>query len=321
MGADDKWRSMVKNLTSLWRDSKETTGCILELKEASTDDGPGLRTVVFFKGCPLNCKWCHSPESRSYLPELALYRNKCVLCGKCQHVCPQKVHRVGTDHAINRDQCLVCGLCVNNCCHDALEILGNETSAADLMSIICRHRVFFENSGGGVTFSGGEATSQYTFLLALLYACKLEKIHTALDTCGYVSWSRLSILIKYADLLLYDLKHMDEGHHKRLTGVSNKRILNNLCKLKAHNIDVIVRIPLIPKINDNLAHMHMVGQFLSQKAGQQRVELLPYNELAAVKYDWLDIDYAMDEKTTQTRETLDQIKSVLASYKLDVTVK
>jgi pyruvate formate lyase activating enzyme len=312
---------MKQNPTSLWNELKNTMGCILELKEGSTDDGPGIRTVVFLKGCPLDCQWCHSPESRSFLPQLALYRNKCTLCGKCQHLCPQKVHGVEDEHTLEREQCLLCGLCVQNCSYDALEILGQEIQAAELLDKLRRHCIFFYNSGGGVTFSGGEPTGQAEFLLALLIGCKIENIHTALDTCGYISWDRFAPLLEYTDLILYDLKHLDENKHKNLTGVSNKPILTNLCKLKEHNTKVIVRIPLIPQKNDNLEHMHAVGQFLSQKARQHRVELLPYNELAAVKYDWLDLDYKLGEQPGQTRNRLEEIMTVLSSYGLEVNVK
>jgi pyruvate formate lyase activating enzyme len=305
----------------LWDKLKLTTGCILELKEGSIDDGPGIRTVVFLKGCPLNCQWCHSPESRSFFPQLVLYRSKCVLCGKCEHLCPQKVHQVADEHHLKREACLQCGLCVDNCSHAALEIIGQTLKANELVDMLLRHRVFFQNSGGGITFSGGEATSQYQFLLALLCGCKLECIHTALDTSGCISWGKLCTLLEYTDLLLYDLKHLDEARHKYLTGVSNKLILSNLCKLKDHKTNVVVRIPLIPKINDDPAHLHAVGQFLSQTAKQERVELLPYNELAAAKYDWIDMSYELGELKRQTSEHLDNLRSVLEAYNLKVSIR
>jgi pyruvate formate lyase activating enzyme len=212
-------------------------------------------------------------------------------------------------------------LCADNCSHAALEIIGQTLKANELVEMLLRHGVFFQNSGGGVTFSGGEATSQHQFLLALLCGCKLENIHTALDTSGFVSWYQLSSFIEYTDLLLYDLKHLDDTRHKYLTGVSNKLILENLCKLKAYKTEVVVRIPLIPGINDSLEHMHTVGQFLSQTAEQERVELLPYNELAAAKYDWIDMDYNLGEIKRQTDKYLDEIRSVLEAHSLEVSVK
>lgn len=236
-------------------------------------DGPGIRTTVFFKGCNLHCAWCHNPESQSATPQMLVYPNRCTGCGTCRRKCP---------HAL--ETCDLCGTCVLYCPHDAREICGREYTVSEVMEAIRKDKAYYENSGGGVTCSGGECMLQIDFLEEMLKACKKEGIHTAVDTAGHVPFPYFERILPCTDLFLYDIKCYDGEMHRKYTGVSNALILSNLKRLLEMGKAVWIRIPIIPTVNDNEAEMRKIKDFLLSCGKPERIELLPYHAMGEQKY-------------------------------------
>ena len=248
-------------------------GRLFDIQRYSIHDGPGIRTTVFFKGCNLRCAWCHNPESQSPNPQMLVYKNKCTKCGKCKEKCPN-----------NLEKCVLCGKCTLYCPHDAREICGKEYTVDEVMREIRKDKVFYETSGGGVTCSGGECMLQIDFLCALLKKCKENGIHTAVDTAGHVPWEYFERILPYTDLFLYDVKCDDSETHKQYTGVGNELILQNLAHLLRHRSPVWVRIPVIGGVNDTVAQMERIRDFLHTHGTPQKIELLPYHAMGEHKY-------------------------------------
>ena len=225
---------------------------ISDIKRFAVHDGDGIRTTVFFKGCPLKCVWCHNPEGIDFKPQLALYKNKCTLCGNCVKMCPVSAHIISeTDHKLEREKCVACGKCEENCFYDALKLYGREMSVSELMPILLEDIDFYENSGGGVTLSGGECLMQAEFCAELLKKLKENNIHTAVDTCGFVSKEAFDKVMPYTDIFLYDLKAFDEEVHIKCTGQSNEVILENLKYLDGCGKKIEIRIPYVPGFNND----------------------------------------------------------------------
>ena len=252
------------------------TAIIFDIERNSYVDGPGIRTTVFFKGCNLRCAWCHNPESHKSAPQMMLHANKCTGCGKCKEVCPHGC-----------ETCELCGICAIYCPHGAREISGKEATVEQVWDEIRKDRLFYEATGGGVTFSGGECMLQIEFLEAILTKCKENGIHTAVDTAGHVPFDRFERILPYTDLFLYDVKCLDRDKHKQYTGVDNDLILENLRRLLQGNTPVWIRIPVIPTVNDTEEEMRAIKDFLDSCGTPERIELLPYHAMGEHKYEAL----------------------------------
>ena len=284
------------------------TGTIFDIDSFAMHDGPGIRMAVYFKGCPMSCKWCHSPESQKKEPELVFLKDRCVLCGKCVDVCSQSCHRLkGQEHVINRPACLCCGKCVASCLNDTLEIKGFTISSSSIVEKALRFKKYFDASGGGITLTGGEITTQVEFAHDILSQSKSAGIHTAVETCGACDWHRIENLLPFTDLLLYDIKLIDDQAHHRWTGLSNKQILDNALKLKESGASVQIRLPLIPEITDTNENLDAVFKFMKE-AELSFIALLPYNAAAAAKYSWLGLSYDL-EGSRQDQGRLEDILS------------
>lgn len=294
------------------------TGTIFDIKRYALHDGPGIRTTVFFKGCPLACWWCHNPESQARYAELLFRASRCTRCGACVEVCPQEGIRVAEPFTMDRERCTRCGRCAEVCFSGARELVGREITVAALLREIERDTPFHDASGGGVTFSGGEPLLQPEFLAAALRACREREIHTAVDTCGYASWAAFEALLPDTRLFLYDLKVMDEARHRRFTGVSNAPILRNLRALSAHGAQVIVRVPLIPGVNDAAADLQALGMFLAALPQVPSVELLGYHDIAGAKYDALDKRYLLADTQPPTPAALESAGCTLEACGVEV---
>ncbi len=245
---------------------------IFDLVRSSFVDGPGIRTTVFLKGCNLRCAWCHNPESQPFAPQLMFYRDKCKGCGKCAAVCPHHL-----------ESCDVCGKCAAICPHDARKLCGKEQSAQEIAALVAKDAPFYELSGGGVTFSGGECMLHIDWLTEALRLCKEKGIHTAVDTAGCVPWESFEKVLPHTDLFLYDIKMMDAAKHKQYVGADNALLLDNLTKLLQRGAKVWIRIPVIAGINDSAAEMTAIRDFLAPYA-IDKIELLPYHAMGENKY-------------------------------------
>jgi len=275
----------------------QETGRILHLQRLSTEDGPGIRTTVFFKGCPLRCAWCHNPESLRARPQVQWYADRCLDCRTCLETCPNHCLEMTADGLhIDRERCQGCGKCAQACPANALELLGREVTVQALLAELLKDRVYYEKSGGGVTLSGGEPTLQPAFAEALLRALKAEGIHTALDTCGLCAQHTLERLLPFVDLLLFDLKLIDPAAHRRHTGQTNERILANLLHIGgAWSVlpELWVRTPLIPGATMDGDNLRQIGQFLARHLDGrvQRWDLCAFNNLCRDQYTRLGLEW------------------------------
>lgn len=270
---------------------RKIKGRIFSVQGYSIHDGPGVRTTVFLSGCPLRCKWCQNPESQTLDPALFFFAEKCTGCSACVPACPE--HAITVQNGLSKTDraiCLSCGRCVKACPSSAREIVGQDKTSGELLDLICRDRIFFESSGGGITLSGGEVLSQPQFSAALLELFKAEGINTAIETCGFGAWSSFAEILKNTDLVLYDFKHMDSECHKQGTGVGNELILENAERVyHTAKKRMAARVPVIPGFNDTQENMEALAKFISNRLGSDvKVHLLPYHRLGESKKERME---------------------------------
>ena len=299
-------------------------GLLLDVDKFASHDGPGIRTAVFLKGCPLACVWCHSPESQLNHPDILYQVQRCTGCWLCLEVCPEGAltsGRHGGQEAavLDRSRCTACGKCVEVCYPGALRLAGTPITVGELALEVERDLPYFRSSGGRVTLSGGEPARQPKFSYNFLLACKERGIHTAMETTGYARWEAMAELASVADLLLYDLKFIDSASHRRHAGVPNDLILRNLEQLAASGHEIQIRVPCIPGINDGKEQIRSIARF-GAGIGVDRIVLLPYNGAAGAKYEWIGRSYSLRAKETQTGEHMASLADLCRREGLQVQV-
>lgn len=301
------------------------TGLILDIDSFSTHDGPGIRTAVFVKGCPLSCKWCHSPESQKNTPSLLYQKVRCTACGRCMNTC--KNGAVSPDLSdpeqpgitVDREKCRECFACTRTCYFKALRISGTEWEAEALAEKCAADKPFYENSGGGVTLSGGEPLMQPEFTRAFLHGCKARGIRTLLETCGFGETAALLAIAEECDEIYFDIKLAGSDTHKYWTGVPNTLILNNLAALisAGHAEKITVRTPCIPGVNDSADEIRAIAE-LAKRIGVKRIQLLPYNPMAGEKYKWIGADFALKDCEPRDKAYYEMLNSVAEACGLSV---
>ncbi len=274
---------------------------ISDIKRFAVHDGDGIRTTVFFKGCPLNCVWCHNPESIDFKPQIAYYSNKCIGCGECVAVCETGAHKLDENgHSFERDLCIGCGKCEEGCLGEALKFYGKEITVDELLPLLIEDKDFYKTSGGGVTLSGGECLCRADFCSELLKQLKKENIHTAVDTCGFVPRQALDKVIPYTDIFLYDIKAYDESVHIQCTGQPNKLIIENLKYLDAIGKNIEIRIPYVPQCNSD--QIEKIAYLLSDFKHITKIRVLPYHNYAGSKYTSLHMKNTLPCKLPSDEE-------------------
>ncbi len=290
------------------------SGLLFDIKHYAVHDGPGIRTTLFFKGCPLHCWWCHNPEGISPKKELIVKPKRCLEdCRLCLSSCPENALSKpdGKTIRLEREKCREHARCAEICPTGALETVGKTMTVAEVMQELNQDRIFYERSGGGVTFSGGEPLQQPEFLDALLTACKKVGLHTVVDTSGHAPYGFLERIRTRVDLFFYDLKHMDPDIHREMTGVSNSTILDNLRLLAGTGSRINIRIPLVTGVNDDETHIRQVAAFLKELPGIQDISLLPYHSMGSQKYSNLDMPYLKPDAKPPTKDAIAGIEAAL----------
>jgi len=305
----------------------ERKATIFNIQKYNMYDGPGIRTLVFFKGCPLRCKWCANPEGLERKFQVMFKSSSCTNCGACVSVCPVGIHAISKDdqkHEVLRNiDCLGCNKCVEVCNAKALTIVGEVKTISELLEIILEDRTFYEVSGGGVTLGGGEVTMQPEAATSLLQACKQEGINTAIETCGYTKLEKILKIAEFTDLFLYDIKQMNSDKHFELTGVRNELILSNLKELLHRRYNVQVRMPMLKGINDSEDEIKQVIEFLMPFRDYKNfkgIDLLPYHKLGVNKYNQLGKEYPIKGDPSLSEEDLDRIEGWIKKYDFPVSV-
>lgn len=303
----------------------ERKAMIFNVQKYNMHDGPGIRTLVFFKGCPLRCKWCANPEGLERRYQVMYSEDYCIHCGKCAAVCPIGIHKmVDSKHLVDRTlECIGCRNCETACIKEAVSIAGEMKSISELMAIIEEDEAFYSMSGGGVTLGGGEVTAQPEFATHLLMTCKSEGINTAIETCGYANVDHLLKMAEYVDLFLFDIKHMDSEQHYYWTGVRNEKILENLKVLLEKGKNVRIRMPLLKGVNDGEEAIAALAAFIAPYKALKHfkgVDLLPYHKMGVNKYDKLDMIYPIEGEFKLSDDDLNRIESVIKRYDVPVTI-
>lgn len=290
------------------------SGLIFSIKRFEINDGVGVRTTVFLKGCPLECLWCHNPEGLSKKQEIGVFSQKCIGCMDCANECECHLF-TDSGRVFLRDKCKGCMKCADLCVSGAIVEYGKKYSAEEVLFEVLKDREIYEKTGGGITLSGGEPMLQPDFVLELLKLAKNENLNTALDTCGYAKWENYEKVLPFVDMVLYDLKAFDPNLHKTLTGKDNTLILDNLKKISQTKTKIAVRIPLIPTLNDG--EIKEIGEFLSQLENIVEVKVLPYHNYSSNKYQSLNKSYLLDEIVPPNDEEIKLAIKTLKSYNIN----
>lgn len=289
-------------------------GLIFAIKHFEINDGDGVRTTVFLKGCPLECLWCHNPEGISPKQEIGLFSQKCIGCMECAEVCD--CHLFGSnERSFLREKCIGCLKCAERCVSGAIVGYGEKYSASEIIAEVLKDREIYKKTGGGITLSGGEPMLQSDFVLEVLKGAKYEKLNTALDTCGYAKWENYEKVLPFVDTVLYDLKAFDSNLHKRLTGKDNALILENLKRISKTKTKIAVRIPLIPSLNGD--EIKSIGAFLSTLENVTEVKVLPYHNYSSNKYQSLNKKYLLDEVLEPDDKEMESALQILKNYNLN----
>lgn len=296
-------------------DAEELEGIVCSLERFATHDGPGIRTTVYMKGCPLNCAWCSSPHTQSRKPEILFNEMRCEASGACIATCPEDAISVldGDVFTIDRALCTACGECIDVCNSRALEISGSVMTVEELFKEVEKDSPFYRRSKGGVTVGGGELTMQADFVSAFLKRCQDSFIHTAIETCAFSKWKQFEKVLQHVDLAYQDIKHMDDARHKQLTGVSNQLILENARKV-SDICTMVIRVPVVPGHNDSDENIIATSQFAASLGlGFQYIELLPYHQLGTNRYSQLGKEYPLDQVETPSNDEMERLKAMVIS--------
>nr|MDO8135060.1 glycyl-radical enzyme activating protein [Candidatus Njordarchaeum guaymaensis] len=287
------------------------TGVIFNVQRFSTEDGPGIRTTVFMKGCPLRCLWCHNVEGINPNREIVWHDTKCIGCLSCVEACPKKaIVKIPERLVTDRAKCDACGKCAEVCTAKARELMGQRVSVDEVLDEVLKDKVFYETSNGGVTASGGEPTMQSEFVKELFSECKSSDVHTALDTCGHAKWGILENILKYTDLVLYDIKEIDPKKHKTYTGVPPDLIWENARRIAELGRPMWVRAPIIPGYTDNAENVKGIAKLCAELGNVERLDLLPYHRFGEPKYKKLDLKYALEGLKPPSNEVMENLREV-----------
>ena len=299
-------------------------GWIWDIEKYALHDGPGIRTIVFFKGCPLRCLWCCNPESQLSDPELVWLKERCLACGMCIAACPHGAVLIDEFgwHQVDRNACDYCGLCVVRCPGEAMNLTGRLMDVDEVLREVAQDSAFYDRSGGGLTLSGGEPLAQVEFAMELLRRYKQGEFgaSTVIETSGAVEWEAIALVLPHTDLFLYDIKHMDSESHRRFTGVGNGRILENARRLAEAGGRLVIRIPLIPGCNDTEENVRKTAEFVRQLPGVEQVDILPYHRLGEPKYPRLGLKYALTKTDSPSEDRTGYFRRLLESYGLRVGI-
>ena len=300
------------NFTTMKLEEEMKTPNVINIQRFSVHDGDGIRTTIFFKGCYLNCQWCHNPESQKFTPEIMINKERCTGCGSCEHVCPNEAVSVKNGKAFtDRSKCEACGKCTDYCLQNIREIAGRTYTVQELIRIVEKDYMFYEESFGGVTLSGGEVMAQnMDYILDLAKRLKRKGYDVTIDTCGYAPQKNFEQILPYADTFLYDVKVMDVEKHKKYIGQGNDLILSNLKYLSDHGARIYIRIPVIGGVNESDEDMEQIITYLKENIQVAQVNLLPYHDIASSKYERLDTKYDGEEFFVPSQERMEELQQM-----------
>jgi pyruvate formate lyase activating enzyme len=296
-------------------------GIVFNIQRYSIDDGPGVRTTVFLKGCPLSCLWCSNPESQNPQPEVTWRYTSCKKCCTCVKACPLGIIKLDEEGIhIDRKSCNLCGKCIEACVPEALKMSGTKMTVDEVYNVVKRDIDYYNASGGGITCSGGEILVQADFVAALFKKCQTDGIHTCADTSGYGTQKAIEKILTYTDLVYFDMKHMNPVEHKKYCGQSNDLIFNNLSLVIKKKIPLVIRIPLIPGYNDSDENISAIAKTVSKLTKKAVISILPYHSYGSNKYRMIDMKYMLDDVKTPSEDELNKVRQIIESFGLKCEV-